>query len=169
MENSDLLQQAIENSGLTTDQKEKDKLSKSNTTETNEITVPIPKMAQSILKPKITTAPIMMQVADITGIMKRHIVRKVGGVVWHQCLYCSKEFKKPSDLVRHIRIHTHEKPYKCHLCFRAFAVTSTLKAHLKVHMGIKDFFCHVCKKYFATQGSLKVILKTNLYIDLGLI
>ena len=41
-------------------------------------------------------------------------------------MYCSKEFKKPSDLIRHIRIHTHEKPYKCTQCFRAFAVKSTL-------------------------------------------
>ena len=36
----------------------------------------------------------------------------MGTVRWHQCSYCSKEFKKPSDLVRHIRIHTHERPYK---------------------------------------------------------
>jgi hypothetical protein len=45
---------------------------------------------------------------------RRYIIRqrRVGTVRWHQCSYCSKEFKKPSDLVRHIRIHTHERPYK---------------------------------------------------------
>ena len=86
---------------------------------------------------------------------------QVNGVRWHQCMYCAKEFKKPSDLVRHIRIHTHEKPYKCSQCFRAFAVKSTLTAHFKTHTGIKDFKCHVCDKLFSTHGSLKVHLRLH--------
>ena len=40
------------------------------------------------------------------GVFRRHTVRKQGSVCWHQCSHCTKEFKKPSDLVRHIRIHT---------------------------------------------------------------
>ncbi|XP_071445630.1 zinc finger protein 236-like [Hetaerina americana] len=83
-------------------------------------------------------------------------VRRLGGVRWHQCTYCPKEFKKPSDLVRHIRIHTHEKPYKCNMCFRAFAVKSTLTVHLRIHSGLKSYECLTCKKKFASQSSLKV-------------
>lgn len=99
----------------------------------------------------------MMNVRDTaTGIMKRHFVRKVGSVTWHQCPFCSKEFKKPSDLVRHTRIHSHEKPYKCTQCFRAFAVKSTLNSHIRTHTGIKQFKCDVCDKNFSTHGSLKV-------------
>ena len=86
---------------------------------------------------------------------------QVNGVRWHQCTYCSKEFKKPSDLVRHIRIHTHEKPYKCTQCFRAFAVKSTLTAHIKTHTGVKDYKCDSCDKLFSTQGSLKVHLRMH--------
>ena len=86
---------------------------------------------------------------------------QVNGVRWHQCPYCSKEFKKPSDLVRHIRIHTHEKPYKCTQCFRAFAVKSTLTAHIKTHTGVKDYKCEECNKLFSTQGSLKVHLRLH--------
>ena len=86
---------------------------------------------------------------------------QVNGVRWHQCPYCSKEFKKPSDLVRHIRIHTHEKPYKCTQCFRAFAVKSTLTAHIKTHSGVKDYKCEECNKLFSTQGSLKVHLRLH--------
>ncbi|XP_078462550.1 zinc finger protein 236 isoform X1 [Lampetra planeri] len=87
--------------------------------------------------------------------------RRVNGVRWHMCPYCNKEFKKPSDLVRHIRIHTHEKPYKCTQCFRAFAVKSTLTAHRKTHTGLKEFMCPLCDKLFSTQGSLKVHIRLH--------
>ncbi|XP_018411031.1 PREDICTED: zinc finger protein 236 [Nanorana parkeri] len=88
-------------------------------------------------------------------------VREESGVRWHVCTYCSKEFKKPSDLVRHIRIHTHEKPFKCLQCFRAFAVKSTLTAHIKTHTGIKAFKCDFCMKCFSTSGSLKVHIRLH--------
>uniref|UniRef100_A0A8C8E1D7 C2H2-type domain-containing protein n=1 Tax=Oryzias sinensis TaxID=183150 RepID=A0A8C8E1D7_9TELE len=86
-------------------------------------------------------------------------IREEDGVRWHGCPYCSKEFKKPSDLVRHIRIHTHEKPFKCKQCFRAFAVKSTLTAHMKTHTGIKAFECQCCLKCFSTSGSMKVHMR----------
>ncbi|KAG9479134.1 hypothetical protein GDO78_012677 [Eleutherodactylus coqui] len=88
-------------------------------------------------------------------------VREESGVRWHVCTYCEKEFKKPSDLVRHIRIHTHEKPFKCMQCFRAFAVKSTLTAHIKTHTGIKAFKCEFCMKCFSTSGSLKVHIRLH--------
>lgn len=88
-------------------------------------------------------------------------VREENGIRWHVCPYCSKEFKKPSDLVRHIRIHTHEKPFKCPQCFRAFAVKSTLTAHIKTHTGIKAFKCQYCMKCFSTSGSLKVHIRLH--------
>ncbi|XP_075441615.1 zinc finger protein 236 isoform X2 [Ascaphus truei] len=88
-------------------------------------------------------------------------VREESGIRWHVCPYCSKEFKKPSDLVRHIRIHTHEKPFKCLQCFRAFAVKSTLTAHIKTHTGIKAFKCDYCMKCFSTSGSLKVHIRLH--------
>ncbi|XP_036086048.1 zinc finger protein 236 isoform X4 [Rousettus aegyptiacus] len=88
-------------------------------------------------------------------------IREENGVRWHVCPYCTKEFRKPSDLVRHIRIHTHEKPFKCPQCFRAFAVKSTLTAHIKTHTGIKAFKCPHCMKGFSTSGSLKVHLRLH--------
>ncbi|KYO35393.1 zinc finger protein 236 isoform B [Alligator mississippiensis] len=88
-------------------------------------------------------------------------IREENGIRWHVCPYCSKEFKKPSDLVRHIRIHTHEKPFKCPQCFRAFAVKSTLTAHIKTHTGIKAFKCQCCMKCFSTSGSLKVHIRLH--------
>uniref|UniRef100_A0A1B6D4M7 C2H2-type domain-containing protein n=1 Tax=Clastoptera arizonana TaxID=38151 RepID=A0A1B6D4M7_9HEMI len=82
--------------------------------------------------------------------------RRMGSVKWHQCVHCSKEFKKPSDLVRHVRIHTREKPFKCKYCFRAFAVRSTLVTHIRTHTGAKNYTCKICNKVFATSSSVKV-------------
>ncbi|KAK2499373.1 hypothetical protein MC885_001907 [Smutsia gigantea] len=88
-------------------------------------------------------------------------IREENGIRWHVCPYCTKGFRKPSDLVRHIRIHTHEKPFKCPQCFRAFAVKSTLTAHIKTHTGIKAFKCQYCMKSFSTSGSLKVHIRLH--------
>jgi len=51
----------------------------------------------------------------------------------NQCSTCGKSFKKPSDLIRHVRIHTGEKPFQCELCSREFTVKSTLDSHIKTH------------------------------------
>lgn len=42
------------------------------------------------------------------------LVKIVKDVKWHICIFkgCTKEFKKPSDLVRHMRVHTNDKPFK---------------------------------------------------------
>ena len=38
--------------------------------------------------------------------------RATGAVTEHTCPHCSKTFMKPSQLERHIRIHTGERPFK---------------------------------------------------------
>ena len=54
----------------------------------------------------------------------------------HRCNICPRSFKKPSDLVRHIRTHTGEKPYKCEDCGKSFSVGSTLNTHKKIHQRV---------------------------------
>ncbi|XP_053183269.1 zinc finger protein 236-like isoform X1 [Scomber japonicus] len=155
--NQDILQQALENSGLSVVQPQSDATSRDSQNDTSEgIAVeskkvhgpdkPIRERKRSIFK-----KPIQMPGS----------IREENGVRWHGCPYCSKEFKKPSDLVRHIRIHTHEKPFKCKQCFRAFAVKSTLTAHMKTHTGIKAFECQCCLKCFSTSGSMKVHMRLH--------
>lgn len=104
--------------------------------------------------------------------------RCIGNVRWHACSFCPKEFKKPSDLIRHLRVHTQEKPFKvikilslfentdhdvsfnlfrifqCMYCVRSFALKSTMIAHERTHTGVKKYACDSCDKTFACHSSL---------------
>ncbi|XP_028971587.2 zinc finger protein 236 isoform X1 [Esox lucius] len=155
--NQDILQQALENSGLSVVQ-----------TQTNGEARPTQNQATGGALPdcKKLQGPNKITKKEKRSIFKKPVqlpgsIREENGVRWHGCPYCSKEFKKPSDLVRHIRIHTHEKPFKCKQCFRAFAVKSTLTAHMKTHTGIKAFECQTCMKCFSTSGSMKVHMRLH--------
>ncbi|XP_066507917.1 zinc finger protein 236-like [Hoplias malabaricus] len=160
--NQDILQQALENSGLSAIPVQSDSQNSAGSRPDPETPAAQDTNAPS-QKPTITHRVFKKEKRSIfkKPIQMPGTIREERGVRWHGCPYCSKEFKKPSDLVRHIRIHTHEKPYKCKQCFRAFAVKSTLTAHMKIHTGIKAFQCQYCMKCFSTSGSMKVHLRLH--------
>lgn len=70
------------------------------------------------------------------------------------CPYCKKYFLFHSQLQRHIRTHTGERPYACNFCGKRFVELVVLKRHLRIHTGEKPFKCQLCDYSAAQQNGL---------------
>ncbi|XP_074786561.1 LOW QUALITY PROTEIN: uncharacterized protein LOC141972566 [Athene noctua] len=72
----------------------------------------------------------------------------------YMCEYCGKVYPSGSELRRHQRSHTGERPYKCQDCGKSFMTSGHLLCHQKIHTREKPFPCTTCGKRFSFSSRL---------------
>lgn len=86
----------------------------------------------------------MHQMADNTGEQPRI-----------HCPRCSYTCTSRAYLLRHVRVHTGERPYRCDFCPSAFKDRSNLNRHRRCHTGERPFKCPHCWRCFNQSSSLR--------------
>lgn len=72
------------------------------------------------------------------------------------CPDCGRMFLKPSQMLRHRRIHTGEKPHVCKICQSTFSQKSSLDTHIKfTHSDVRPYTCSQCAFQTVQKAALK--------------
>ncbi|KAF6211016.1 hypothetical protein GE061_014129 [Apolygus lucorum] len=79
----------------------------------------------------------------------------------YKCGQCSYETAYHSNLIRHSRKHTGERPYPCSNCPYRAIQHSDLTRHIRTHTGEKPYECQLCNYKSAQAGDLAVHKKRH--------
>nr|XP_027228097.1 zinc finger protein 208-like [Penaeus vannamei] len=85
----------------------------------------------------------------------------VSGGKIHQCPSCPYSTNITTNLKKHIRTHTGERPFPCPYCpFRAIQ-EENLKVHIRTHTGEKPYACPHCPFHASKKANLKRHINTH--------
>uniref|UniRef100_A0A6J0SYE1 C2H2-type domain-containing protein n=1 Tax=Pogona vitticeps TaxID=103695 RepID=A0A6J0SYE1_9SAUR len=79
-----------------------------------------------------------------------------------KCTECGKSFKEKNAFVKHLKIHSGERPYICLICGKNFTKKSSLVIHQRIHSRSKPFACNDCGKTFGQKSNLLIHNKTHI-------
>jgi DNA-directed RNA polymerase subunit RPC12/RpoP len=71
------------------------------------------------------------------------------------CDTCNKGYKDRSNLTKHLRTHTKEKPYICEVCGKEFSHSQSKKDHMSIHKQEKPYPCPSCHLSFGNGSNLR--------------
>ena len=72
-----------------------------------------------------------------------------------RCLFCPKEFNHVSDLRKHERVHTGDRPFKRDVCGMSFPQAGNLCAYKRTHTGERPHKCETCGTSFLHSSNLR--------------
>ncbi|XP_038220738.1 zinc finger protein Xfin-like [Zerene cesonia] len=72
----------------------------------------------------------------------------------HACSYCPMRFVQRSNMLRHERRHTGERPYTCPHCERTFADKGACTSHTRTHSKDTSYACLYCGQTFVQKSKL---------------
>ncbi|CAF1120466.1 unnamed protein product [Rotaria sordida] len=81
----------------------------------------------------------------------------------HLCLFCGKIYNRKYGLKIHLRTHTGYKPLRCRVCFRPFSDPSNLNKHIRLHSTSSSFLLQ--KESFDKQKELKINTNSETLVD----
>ncbi|XP_063229113.1 zinc finger protein 846 [Bacillus rossius redtenbacheri] len=80
----------------------------------------------------------------------------------HLCIYCGKVYSRKYGLKIHIRTHTGYKPLSCKVCLRPFGDPSNLNKHVRLHTGGETpYKCEQCGKVLVRRRDLDRHLRSR--------